>query len=488
MREQKYANVLEKYEEEHQKKNKPTKTNKPQDDQKENAEKLSSTREIKYQKVQDEINKTKKTTKKKMIEEELDELQNTPKTSTKKASSKSSSSKPSAKTKTTSKKVSSSSSPSRKSSQKTTEKSSKAADSTPVKIEQVSGSKDLDDIYLTSSFKPFKKRFKVSKLIFSLIKVIIFFAILGAIGYFVAYPLYKFYLSSKPQNIFISTIDYATDRLISSQITEDNPNANIHLKLNNNQMILQLLGGFDYAINASNLQLSNAANNNKNYDIYYHNKKIYYSPQSVDTTINSSSQLTETDFKYIVNKTSEILKSLIIPEKLSKEADEITVNGKTIKVIRNTYEIDKETAEIITKRYYDAIRNDNKLIAYLAQSNNKTISEYKDYLQRVNIKYSDQYKTAINIYVSSKAQFVGLDYEKNGFRIFYYYQDNNDFNSYLNLNGIKTCSNEDHCLANDNFILEVNGTTQENNITNFNVLYNNKNIANFKLTNFKMIK
>ena len=50
-------------------------------------------------------------------------------------------------------------------------------DSTDVKIEQVSGKSDLDDLYLTTSFQPFRKRFKLSKLFKKIIIIILIIGI-----------------------------------------------------------------------------------------------------------------------------------------------------------------------------------------------------------------------------------------------------------------------------------------------------------------------
>ena len=74
-----------------------------------------------------------------------------------------------------------------------------------VKITKVTPEEDL---YLTSSFKPLKKRLRAGKIFKFLFKLIFTIGVFGAFIYFVLLPLYKMLEDSKPRAIFENTLDY----------------------------------------------------------------------------------------------------------------------------------------------------------------------------------------------------------------------------------------------------------------------------------------
>ena len=79
-----------------------------------------------------------------------------------------------------------------------------------VKVKKV----DLeDDLYLTTSFKPFRKRFKLSKLLKFLFKTLFLLALLVAFAYFVILPLFNMLNDSKPKVIFDKSLDYIQESI-----------------------------------------------------------------------------------------------------------------------------------------------------------------------------------------------------------------------------------------------------------------------------------
>ena len=286
---------------------------------------------------------------------------------------------------------------------------------------------------------------------------------------------------SRPEKIFDNTIDYVAEQLIENRNSGDNHN--IYLNINSDKMLIQLLNGFNISFQAQNMEINNNASTDL-YQIKLDGQNLYYQKTTTEEIKQNKKNLSDTDYKYIVNKTSDILKELIVKEKLERVKDEIEVNGKKTSVYRNTFTIDQKTAEELTKKYYEEISKDRRLVEYLAEFNNMSSSAYKDYLSKQKITYPKDYKAAINIYTTKKGQVVGFDFEKNSFRTFYIYFNQDDFNMYLNLADIKTCKDQNNC-QNNGLILEVNGTKKDNKST-IDVKYNNKQLANFTLDNYKL--
>ena len=72
-----------------------------------------------------------------------------------------------------------------------------------------------DDIYLTTSFKPLKKRISFSKIMKKAIIFIVIILVIGSVGYFVGMPIYIKYINSRPKIIFDKTVEYVSDEMIN---------------------------------------------------------------------------------------------------------------------------------------------------------------------------------------------------------------------------------------------------------------------------------
>ena len=107
-----------------------------------------------------------------------------------------------------------------------------------------------DDLYLTTSFKPLKKRFKLRK-VFKVIFIILFVVLLfGCLGYFVVRPLYNKYLQSKPQAILETVIDKTSEKIVSvldANIVDDTKYYfDVNFRLNSNIDDLYYLTNSNY--------------------------------------------------------------------------------------------------------------------------------------------------------------------------------------------------------------------------------------------------
>ena len=63
-----------------------------------------------------------------------------------------------------------------------------------------------DDLYLTKSFKPIKKKKRLKRSIVKFFKILIILGIIGLIGWFLGTKIYGMYLSTRPVNIYKTAI------------------------------------------------------------------------------------------------------------------------------------------------------------------------------------------------------------------------------------------------------------------------------------------
>ncbi len=502
MREKKYAHILEEYEE--QLKNLQEETKDVEDSLDDEDVEISMTREIKYKDLQDVIDKgeepsTLETTSKiaelkEDIAEVEDILENTDHLEALEKMSK-------------------------EETEETKEEEKKEDSNTDVKIEQVSGKSDMDDIYLTTSFQPFKKRFKITRLIKRVIVFILVLGLIGGIGYFGVYPLLEKYVFNTPKRIFENSIDYVVDLVNNTVLTDDESNEEIKSFLYNYKMDIktnleggEFLNDYDYELklgsdfkqNSFMLDLLMVKDNNKvGLQTYMKDKKTYvkYSTDEkymlyeengedvgtweLEEAINGLNQVSLDDLKYYVTGELEIFKSLLDEKYLSKAKDEITIDGKSVQVTRNTLKIDQETAIEIEKKFYEKLKEDKKLLEIYATMMDSTVSEAEDFIDSIDYEetYDEKYDAAINIYTVKGNEFVGVDYEENGFRLAYYYRNDYEFDLYLNLTEDEDCKEGADCVADNKVVFQISGETKDD-VTEVVVKYNNKKIATLNVREF----
>lgn len=378
-----------------------------------------------------------------------------------------------------------------------------------IKIEKVSGKSDLDDLYLTTSFKPFRKRFKFSSFF---VKLIVFLIILGGLfvlGYFVIYPALDKYVFNTPRRVFESTIDYIAETVSNDvSIYQDDMNTyslGIKLDVDTDIKGLELLSEYDYNINmgmdfkrnimAYDFYISKG-DDIAGYEAYFENKHSYMKLLPSEQYMYLGEDKNEMgdwdfvqsltylqllfgeDFKYAVNKEAEIYKELLDDNYLSKEKDEITIDGKTVKVNRNTFKLDQKVAIELEKKYYKLVREDKRLLEYLAALNDMTSSDYEDYIDNLTIdsNYDKDFAASYNIYTIKGNEVIGFDYEENGFRMIYYYRNGNEFEFYINLTEDTECISGGDCIDSNKMVIQLLGEEKDNE-TEVTIKYNNHNVG-----------
>jgi len=359
-----------------------------------------------------------------------------------------------------------------------------------------------DDIYLTASFKPIKKKFRLKKVFRVFLKLLFVLLLLGAFGYFVIYPLYKMINDSKPISIYSNTIDYISDSLnefVDKVYIEDdgsykldskvlvNTNINKYLSLNNSK--LSLSNGIDFNNNTYNLEMYVEDENNKyGFNLVEKNNSNYYNLSTSNFFIKNVYSYKDTkfveffddldevnavskeDYKYYINKTSSVLKKLIKEEDLTISKEEIEVDSVSDTVVRNTFKLDKVRLEKFEKDLSKVILKDDKYLEIESKLTGKSLEEVKTKYESVT-EYEKDYTLVFNIYTKNGTKFVGFDIEENGFRNIYYYNIKNKFEFHLNVAENDTCRKAGNCVNND--VIDIIGTKKDK-VTKLKLIYNNE--------------
>lgn len=401
-----------------------------------------------------------------------------------------------------------------KSNQKKTSKNNEGAKNTkPV------NSSDYEDIYLTTSFKPLKKRIKLKK-VFKIVFIFILLAgITGSFVYFIGLPMYKKYNDSKPKIIFNHTVDFLSNKLTSVvenvYYEKDTIYSDINFNLDSNMESLKILKDYTYGYqiginphekiyediayvkdqnekhgfhyiekeNNAYIHLSNSENylnlgKTEEDDEFYNFYKKYLKDLSVD----------KEESIYVIRKELDIFKEILEPNLITSNKDELEILDETKKVTRNSFTVDKKEATRLNKKYYELVSRDDKLVEILAKMDSQTKEEYlKELEEKLKDDYEEDYKFIINIYTMNGTEFVGFDIEENGFRRIYFYKNKENFSFYANFTKDKECLKGNDCVASNRKIIELTGRKKEDS-TEVEVKYNNITYATLKMHSFNKEK
>ena len=370
-----------------------------------------------------------------------------------------------------------------------------------------------DDIYLTTAFEPLKSRLSIGKIFAKIFIFLVIIAALGALVYFVLFPLYNKYFLNSPKKIFETTIDNINTMISKGFITQDDNLdsyfQDISFDIDSNIDGLKELSGYTLNINSGidfNKNIITAGlyinkdSQKIGFDEYYKDKNSYIKYSTSDKYIYlgededvSTSEIKELiniikflgkDVGYTINKATEIIKSLLDEEKLSKEKDVITVDGKNVDVTRNTFKLNSKDAESLLNQYYSSILKDDTVLDSMAKINDMSKEEYRDYLNNQSIELDDDFSASFNIYTIKGNEVVGLDYEEKGFRKFYFYENDAEFDMYINLTDDSKCSANEDCVADNKSVIELNGE-KKNSYTEIIIKHNNVKVATLNINEFK---
>lgn len=302
-----------------------------------------------------------------------------------------------------------------------------------------------DDLYLTKSFKPIKKKKRLKRSIVRFFKILIILGVIGLIGWFVGTKIYGMYLSTRPVNIYKTAI-LETGKTVNSFINSipslDNGMFEMQFKTNmksydflNNTMV-----GYGYSDNEEGYEdyiyyidgnyerngLHTLVKNNKVYK-KYDVSDVVYSSKLEENMMRDILQETDIDMDIItdvIEDNSKVISSILKEDDIEVSSEELDINGITVNVRCNTMVL----SDSLVDRYLDELYKNKVLVNKMSKLFDKDSDVLRRYLEDKISKYVDYLK--FNLYVTDKYDFVGFDYELDGFREMYYYQykDNKDIN------------------------------------------------------------
>lgn len=301
---------------------------------------------------------------------------------------------------------------------------------------------DEDDIYLTQSFAPMIKKNNTRRLI---AKILITVGIIGIIFYlgFIAYKkVYSLYLSKQPEAVFERTLNKLEDDLEKYYLSDELlDNFKLNVTLDTNYSKYKDYSGnyvFNYVNKGNNSYLAYQVDADHKLNLFNINDNQYLNFSTFKDYINISDDLDilkinkylvgSYNISYYIKKNVSVIKDLIHEENLSKENTNIKIGNENVEVVKYTYELDKNEYEGVLKEYKKQVRDENVI---------ELINDYIDLYDR------DVESLKLNIYTDKelKSSFVGLDVEVNGFRKFYYYQNDDTYDVYYNYELVGTKDN-----------------------------------------------
>lgn len=372
-----------------------------------------------------------------------------------------------------------------------------------LKEEKKAKKKAQYDLYLTSSFKPLRNRFKLRKVFKVLFKIIFTLGLLIAVAYFLILPIYNKYLASKPKAIFEYSIDYIADEL--TKFVDENFYENNYKSADVNFMIdssvsdeLGLFGkyyglkmGFEdndsetiiYTkdpVTKEVFSYSTVFIDDKEYNLFSHTDNILFSTnKELDFELTKEKTLNKEDLLYLIEKERKVIKKLLDDKYISSHKDEIELDNESMAVVRNSFTLNCDSYNQLMKKYNELLSEDDKYIDLLAQmlgvDENDIVSEFLTFEEELN----EDYSLVFNIYTVKGNEVVGFDVEENGFRVLYLYFDEENFDLHLNLSD-NECSDGKDCAIENSVVIDLIGDKKDD-YTEVEVKYNYVEVATLKV-------
>lgn len=367
-----------------------------------------------------------------------------------------------------------------------------------------------DDIYLTTSFQPLKKRFRLKKVFKVILRMIFVLLVLGAFSIFVVLPIIKMLNDSKPKVIYNVSINYIRDTLnefvdrvylekdgsymLNSKLLI-NTNMDDYKNLNDKNLLLNT--GFDFKNDIYDLGMYISDSNNLKYgfnliekddESYYNlttsenfikNALDYSNLDSYIDNLDKVNVLTRSEYKYYIDKIASVLKNSINDDDLVATKEEIDVDGVSTSVVRNSFKLNKDKLEKLENDMSKLFLKDKKYLEIEAKLLGVSLDEVKE-KYGVLTEYDKDYILTFNIYTINGNEFAGFDIEENGFRNIYYYTIKNKFEFHLNIAADETCRKAGNCTAKDMVVIDLIGTTKDD-VTTIELYYNTSDIGSLKV-------
>ena len=324
---------------------------------------------------------------------------------------------------------------------------------------------------------------------------------LGALGYFVIYPMVVNKLT-KPKDVYYAVIDKAFKEVAPTVevIAHNKAIFDIEAQIDTNIEQLKDLNGYTYAFNGGfdpvnkklqgGIKIIDTASQEHSAYIYVKENRqylrlssyrelIYYNPnqdlnQYWDQIYSMTENINSEEYNKIVNKYIELLKNGIVESKLSKEEASITINGNSYKVLNSKYAIDNETVTAMAKTIRDGFASDDEILDIIAKNTKIDKEKIKQSLEAYDFSkpmLPEGTVYYLNVYTYSvKNTLVGIELTQENNSIHYYTMDD-----YFEIKADATNHNE-QTGKDETTNLFIEGK-KVNGKTNVTFTYNNKQYA-----------
>ena len=359
---------------------------------------------------------------------------------------------------------------------------------------------DEDDLFLTQSMEVIgKKKFRLKKIVKIIISLLIL-TVLGLLAYFkVIRPIYLNIVNAEPRKVFENSIDFLVDKstgFIEEYMDDSNGilYLDTNLKIDSNMEDFDELGnvyyGFKFGVDTNNKEYFNSIYLKNGSDLFeyqyienggtayrklstYDKYMILGPVEDKEEDASYYSELAELlktekkdDLIYFIKKYAEYTKASFTDEMFSKKNEEIEINSKKIRVKCNKLILDKSVDE----------KTDEKA-KKLAEDDERFKELYSKYIDDWDSEGSLDETIIINIYTKGfNNRFIGFDIIEDGFRVAYYYKDGNDFIAHFNLTEDEDCIKGKDCVASNQEIYDFKGVEKDNG-TEVTIEYNGREVA-----------
>lgn len=296
-----------------------------------------------------------------------------------------------------------------------------------------------EDIYITQSFQPIKKKKRLKRSVIKFFKILIILTILGVVGFFIFNKVLSIYNSTRPVNIYKAFVNGIVEESTRVLGNIDIDEYKLDIDVDTNMKSYDYLNdsnfgyGFNvkedkyqdyiyYVDNYEEVGVYTLINDEKMYKKYTNNDDIYkskYEESSIRDLIKFIS-LNYDNLDDIIEGNGKIINDILKVEYIKELEDEIEINGENIEVKCLSIEI---TDEII-REYINELKRDNDLVIKMS----KLLNKDEDILIRyIEDKLSEMEGNEFNLYITKDYKLVGFDYEIDGFRDVYVYNYNDSY-------------------------------------------------------------
>ena len=307
--------------------------------------------------------------------------------------------------------------------------------------------------------------------------IITVLVVLGALGYFVVYPMIKNKFMVTPKNVFESTITRLKTQINNSISSANIANTitDVSIKVDTNMEGMDEFKdytyGFRFGIDNKAKSIEGKVymldKNSKEYSILGYVKgediiaKLSHDERLVkvakttdiegfDDIFDMAKNVNPDDYSYLTNKVVDSIFSTFKDEDFTKDDATIKVNGTEVKVKKNSYILNRDRVKNIYNTVVNDLYNDSRSMEII-NSWGMTKEEFKkELIDETDFDdFKDEDAVTVNIYIDSNNQFVGFDIVNNdGDKPVYYYSNEGSFNlffgddtgdnpSYVNIDGVK---------------------------------------------------